>query len=107
MTCIEFLELVNFVDFVGCHSCTDDLMCHACKEIDYFLKNGNSALLRPIATVDGDSNFLIPFSHEQLQELIKYIPLELDAHLWDVYEVQILLHLRKSDFQVLDMIDIQ
>ena len=81
---IEFLELVNFIDFVSCDSCTDDLMCHAYKEIDNFLKNDDSGLARPTTTVDGDSIILTPLddsSHEQLQELTKYVPLELDAHL--------------------------
>ena len=74
------------------------------------MKNDDSGLARPTTTVDGDSIILTPLddsSHEQLQELTKYVPLELDAHLWDVYEMQIMVHPRESDFQALDMIYVQ
>lgn len=57
--CLEFPNLVNFVDFVGYGLCFDDELCSACKEIEEILKTDDIAL--PTTTIDNSSVFLNSF----------------------------------------------
>ena len=103
---LEFLDLVNFVNFVGYGSCSNNEIFSVCKEIEELLKINDIAL--SIATTDNGSIFLTPFgdsSNGQSQEPLEYE--ELDAHLREVYEEHMLVHPRKCAFQALDMINVQ
>ena len=72
------------------------------------MKTADIAL--PTATTDSSSIILTSLgdsSHGQSQEPLEYAPLELDAHLREVYEEHILVDPRESDLQALDIIDVQ